>query len=229
MGIWRGPCKKCVQFWKTQDVGTWNWLKRENQQDATNSMFIIKLSISTCFGHHYAHHQDNKTVSYCVRCSAWLCRLWLAVVLWSCVVSFVHCVTVPVRLAASQYHSQSQPTHPGRTPHAVGHGLIILMMGIMMLKTCWDRKFDNKHRISCILLVLSLHIMFTMHGHKNLKHEIGVCSFYVSKWAFNKEKEICHMLCMLHRVLTSLTITVCHFLVQLRHMCGRWAEWFTFI
>jgi len=33
------------------------------------------------------------------------------------------------------------------------------------------RKLDNKHRISCILLVLSLHLMFTMHGHKNLKYE----------------------------------------------------------
>ena len=51
-----------------------------------------------------------------------------------------------------------QPTHPGRTPHAVGHGLILLMMGIMMPETCWDRKFDNKHWISCILLVLSLHL-----------------------------------------------------------------------
>jgi len=55
-------------------------------------MFIIKLSISPCFGHHYAHHQENKTVSYCMRCSAWVCRLWLAVVLWGCVVSCVHCV-----------------------------------------------------------------------------------------------------------------------------------------
>ena len=43
------------------------------------------------------------------------------------------------------------------------------MMGIMMPETCWDRKFDNKHRISCILLVLSLHHMFTKHSHKNLK------------------------------------------------------------
>jgi len=66
-------------------------VKRKNQQDATNSMFIIKLSVSTCFGHHYAHHQENKTVSYRMRCSAWVCRLWLAVVLWSCVVSCVHC------------------------------------------------------------------------------------------------------------------------------------------
>jgi len=63
----------------------------ENQQDATNSMFIIKLSISTCFGHHCAHHQENKTV------------------------------------------------------------------------------FDNKHGISCILLALSIYLIFTMHGHKILK------------------------------------------------------------
>jgi len=35
-------------------------------------MFIIKLTISTCFGHHYAHHQENETVSYCMRCSAWV-------------------------------------------------------------------------------------------------------------------------------------------------------------
>jgi len=50
-------------------------VKRGNQQDATNSMFIIKLSVSTCFGHHYVHHQENKTVSPCMRCSAWVCRL----------------------------------------------------------------------------------------------------------------------------------------------------------
>jgi len=38
--------------------------------------------------------------------------------------------------AAPQHHSQPQPTHPGRTLHAVGHGLILLMMGIMMPETC---------------------------------------------------------------------------------------------
>jgi len=116
-------------------------VKGENQQDATNTMFIIKLSVSTCFGHHYAHHQENKTVHYCIWCSAWVCRLWLVVVLWSC---FVHD-------PAPHDHNQPQPTHPGRTPHATGHGLILLMMGIMMSETCWDRKFDNKHRVSCIL------------------------------------------------------------------------------
>ena len=114
-------------------------VKRGNQQDATNSMFIIKLPTSTCFGHHYAHHQKNKTVYYSMRCSAWCVGCgWL----WSCgAASWAVCI-------------------PGRTPHAVGHGHILLMMGIMVPETCWDRKLDNKHRISCILLVLSLHLIF---------------------------------------------------------------------
>jgi hypothetical protein len=43
------------------------------------------------------------------------------------------------------------------------NGLILLMMGIMMPETCWNRKFDNKHRMSCILLVLSLHLMFLVN------------------------------------------------------------------
>jgi len=38
--------------------------------------------------------------------------------------------------AAPQDHSQPQTTNPGRTPHAVGNGLFLLMMGIMMPETC---------------------------------------------------------------------------------------------
>jgi len=68
-------------------------------------------------------------------------------VLWSCVVSRVHCVEVTesnsnlhtvhaTHDAAPQDHNHPQPTHPGRTPHAVGHGLTLLMMGIMMPETC---------------------------------------------------------------------------------------------
>jgi len=90
-------------------------VKKEIQQAATNSMFIIKLSISTCFGHHYAHHQENKTVPYCMRCSV--------------------CVHT-AHDAAPQDHNQPQPTHTDRAPHAVGHSLILLMMGIMMPETC---------------------------------------------------------------------------------------------
>ena len=33
--------------------------ERENQQDATIRC-LLSTSLSTCFGHHYAHLQDNK-------------------------------------------------------------------------------------------------------------------------------------------------------------------------
>ena len=36
------------------------WSERENQQDATVKTFIID-TFSTCFGHHHAHLQENKT------------------------------------------------------------------------------------------------------------------------------------------------------------------------
>jgi len=41
-------------------------VKREYQQDATIQMFIVNFSclllttVSTCFGDHYTHHQENK-------------------------------------------------------------------------------------------------------------------------------------------------------------------------
>ena len=34
-------------------------MKRENQQDATIRCLLL-ISVSTCFGHHYAHLQKNK-------------------------------------------------------------------------------------------------------------------------------------------------------------------------
>ena len=34
-------------------------MKREDQQDATIKCLLL-TSVSTCFGHHYAHLQENK-------------------------------------------------------------------------------------------------------------------------------------------------------------------------
>jgi len=93
----------------------------------------------------------------------WSCGAasWAVCTVWKLLLDNSNFHTVhTAHSAAPQDHSQPQPTHPGRTPHAVGHDFILLMMGIMMPKTCWDRKFDNKHQISCILLVLSLHLMW---------------------------------------------------------------------
>jgi len=67
-------------------------------------------------------------------------------------------------------HNHSQ-YNQWRTPYAVVHGLVLLMMGIMMPETCWDRSLIINIELvaSCWLLSLSLHPMFMMHGHKNLK------------------------------------------------------------
>jgi len=52
--------------------------ERENQQDATIRC-LLSISVSTCFGHHYAHLRENKDrvllhVVYCagsVGCGWW--------------------------------------------------------------------------------------------------------------------------------------------------------------
>jgi len=73
-------------------------------------------------------------VYYCIWCSA---RVVLAVVVWSCVVSCVHCVKITVRTVT--ICSNTRSCSPGD-----GHNDARNML---------RQKFDNKHRISCILLV----------------------------------------------------------------------------
>ena len=56
-----------------------------------------------------------------------------------------------------------------RTAYAVVHGLVLLMMGIMMPETCWDRSLIVNIRLVVSCWFLSLHPTFMMHGHKSLK------------------------------------------------------------
>jgi len=42
----------------------------------TDVYSLIKW-LSTCFGHHYAHRQENKTVFNTAYGGAWFCWLWL--------------------------------------------------------------------------------------------------------------------------------------------------------
>jgi len=168
---------------------------------------FYQTSISTCFGHHYAHHQENKTVYYCIWCSApvvlavvvWsrvvrlskfylnmfrasLCPssgeedrvycIWcsalvvLAVIVWNRIVSCVHCVHVTFRLRHTVHtaydpapHNHSQHNQC-RTPYAVIHGLVLLMMGIMMPETCWDRSLIRGIGLVASYWFISLHHTF---------------------------------------------------------------------
>jgi len=52
-----------------------------------------------------------------MQCSAWVCRLWLAVVLWSCVVSRVYCVKVTVTF--TQYTRLTTQLHKTTVNHSL--------------------------------------------------------------------------------------------------------------
>jgi len=58
-----------------------------NQLDATNSDLLVINSLSTCFGHLYAHHQEIQ-----LRSTAYNCPVVAVVMLESRVARFVHCV-----------------------------------------------------------------------------------------------------------------------------------------
>jgi len=73
-------------------------------------------------------------------------------------------------------HNHSQHNQC-RTPYAVTHSLVLLMMCIMVPKTCWGRSLIIKNMwlfASCWFL--SLHPTFMMHGHKSLKWFLKLCS-----------------------------------------------------
>jgi hypothetical protein len=133
--------------------------RERNQQDATNLMFIIKTLISTCFGHHYAHHQENKSVHCLIWCSA---LVVMAVVVWS--------------WDACYFLSPKSPKYSHLllvfTPYAAVHTLVLLMMGIMMPETCWGKSLIINIRLVTSCWLLSLHPTFMMHGHKSLKYTL---------------------------------------------------------
>jgi hypothetical protein len=78
---------------------------RCNKSDVYSQIFI-----STCFGHHYAHLQENQTVDN----------------------NKVHTVHMAHGSATHDIGQHNQC----RTPYAVVHSLVLLKMGIMMLETC---------------------------------------------------------------------------------------------
>ena len=90
-------------------------VKREKPTRSNQSDVYYQTFISTCFGHHYSHLQENKSVH---------CRIWcsglvvLAVVVWSWDASCVHCESY---YSNSNFHSahslrpsstQPQPSLP---------------------------------------------------------------------------------------------------------------------
>jgi len=41
---------------------TWEYVEIKCQLDATEIVIAVLIACSTCFGHHYAHHQELKSI-----------------------------------------------------------------------------------------------------------------------------------------------------------------------
>jgi hypothetical protein len=67
--------------------------REKNQQDATIRCLLL-TSVSTCFGHHYAHLQENKGPVTAFGVFFWFCWMWLVAVVWRCVVGCEHCTVL---------------------------------------------------------------------------------------------------------------------------------------
>ena len=96
-----------------------NWItvwREKNQQDATIRCLLLTY-VSTCFGHHYAHLQENKEPVTVFGVLFWFCWMWLVAVVWRCVVGCEHCShpTTQLPTTATNHIQQNQ----NNTPNAV--------------------------------------------------------------------------------------------------------------
>ena len=129
-------------------------------------MFIFN-NFSTCFGHHYAHLQENKT--YVTACGVlrWFCWMWLVAVVGRCVVGCEHCegyCSLAPYNAAPHNRYQPHPAEPAQHNTCSNIRLVLLKMGIMMPETCWEI-VENKHlTVASCWFSLSLHNIIFLNG-----------------------------------------------------------------
>jgi hypothetical protein len=76
-------------------------MKRENQQDATIRCLLL-TSVSACFGHHYAHLQENKGPVTAFGVLFRFCWMWLVAVVGRCVVGCEQCSHPTTQRSAAQ-------------------------------------------------------------------------------------------------------------------------------
>ena len=96
------------------------WRERKNQQDAT-IRYLLLTSVSTCFGDHYAHLQENKDRVTAFGELCWFCWMWLVAVVGRCVVGCEHCSHPKTQrpTTATNHNQQNQRS----TLYAVTQGL----------------------------------------------------------------------------------------------------------
>ena len=99
-------------------------MKRKDQQDATIRCLLL-TSVSTCFGHHYAHLQENKGPITAFVVLFWFCWMWLVAVVGRCLAGSEHyegfCSTVEQlnRKLHSAHILQDIQQNQNKTPNAL--------------------------------------------------------------------------------------------------------------
>ena len=86
-------------------------MKREDQQDATIRCLLL-TSVSTCFGHHYAHLQEIKGPAGCEHNVLTSCK------------------------TAPHNRYQPHPAEPEQDTKCSNRAFVLLKMGTMMPETC---------------------------------------------------------------------------------------------
>ena len=139
------------------------------QLDATEVFIADLIAFSTCFWHHYAHHQELKSILQ------WLLPVvFRAVVFSSCWSGVELRVMCPVcRTHNPQLHTRPATWKNHSTKYyrqqPLYNTLELLMMGIVVPETCWEsNKICNKNPC-CIQLAIYFHILTTMHGQNHIK------------------------------------------------------------
>ena len=113
--------------------------------DATEVLIADLIACSTCFGHHYAHHQELKSI---IR---WLC------------VRFAGCCSIMqtghITLSSTphqQLENHSTKYHRQQPPY---NTLGLLMMGTLVPETCWtSNKICNEKTLLHLVGILFPHI-----------------------------------------------------------------------
>ena len=133
-----------ILFCVTQSSNFDKWIyfsvkrERKNQQDAIIRC-LLSTSVSTCFRHHYALLQENKGRVTAFGVLFWFCWLWLVAVvgalhfrMWTLLASYN---------AAPHNRYRPHPAEPAQYTICRNTAFVLLVMGIMMPETCWDRSW----------------------------------------------------------------------------------------
>ena len=101
-------------------------MKREDQQNATIRCLLL-TSVSTCFGHHYAHLQENKGPVTAFDVLFWFCWMWLVAVVGRCLAGCDH---------KEGFCSTPHPAEPEQHTKCSNRAFVLLKMDIMTSETC---------------------------------------------------------------------------------------------